>query len=465
MWKAYLNRRELLESLLTGAMTKFEHCDDIEGDANSSLDDDQLLAFWISNPSSGNELPVMLVTPDVKLVETLALFASTPQLPSPFSSFCRVISESEFIALSSREAAGRSDALDGLVGMALAEVTILSNGNLRVADIGPAACKRSLSFTFGRSLFCCTTHFLPLSVQGWYKVQQLVNPFGNIELMRSVGEASTAIFGVAAEVFFGLPPTTNLSSICYEIIEFGEPSEDLWASLKSPVRQPPSLKMLSGYAREERGSYLQAALVSMDNAKARPTDEEVAFCALLATRIAPGSFEHMNLLAGFSDKRVALWYGFFAALQRRSQALRGYGGIGLRVRRDLLKVVKLSDVPSSDIALNELLVISKQGVDVLTRRLGHSNEIVVELCPMLEASFRFSLKQEKAVEYSGGQDRQGRIPLSNDVAGEPLSVVVDKLDVARELLADISVVLKGLGHGESKSMRDSKGRNRPRGGS
>src|SRR6185312_12445688 len=102
MWKAYLNRRELLESLLTGAMTKFEHCDDIEGDANSSLDDDQLLAFWISNPSSGNELPVMLVTPDVKLVETLALFASTPQLPSPFSSFCRVISESEFIALASR---------------------------------------------------------------------------------------------------------------------------------------------------------------------------------------------------------------------------------------------------------------------------------------------------------------------------------------------------------------------------
>ncbi|GAB3789913.1 hypothetical protein GCM10028797_25950 [Dyella agri] len=270
------------------------------------------------------------------------------------------------------------------------------------------------------------------------------------------------MFGVAAEVFSGLPPTTVMSSVCYEILEFGEPSEDVWANLKSPVGESPSLKTLNAYAREERGSYLQAALASMEIARARPTDEEVAFCALLASRIAPGSFEHMNLLASFPDKRVALWYGFFAALQRRSQALRSYGGIGLRVRRDLLKAVKFSEIPSSDISLNELLVISRQGIDMMSKRLGHSNEIVVELCPTLEASFRFALKQEKAAEYSGGEDSQRRISFPNDVSDDPSSVVVDKLDTARQLLAEISIVLKGVGYSEEKGVRASKGRNTPK---
>jgi len=448
MWKAYLSRRQLLEQLLSDRIIDAAFDDGKKIRKEPSLDADQLIVFWRRDPSQEPELPNLIVAPDAKISEILALFGSTPQLPSPITAFCRVVSETDFREMSNFEAGFKERILDGFVGMAISEVVIVSNGNLRFNDVGPAACKRSLSYTFGKALLNCSAHFLPVAVDGWYKVQKLVNPQGNVDLMNQVGVGSTAIFNVACEVFYGLPPTTNLSEACYEILELGEPSDHVWSKLKSPTSTHPSLKILGESAREERGLYLQDALKGLANLKSGGSDEEVAFCALLATRIAPGSFEHMNMLASFPNRRVLLWYGFFAALQRRGSALKGNGGLGLRVRRDLFRVSSLSELPLADISLAELTVASRSGFDSLSKKLGHSNEIVVEICPLLEGSFRFGFKQDKVFETVETIQQQTKIPFSD--SDREMSLV-DKLDLVRKLLAEITAGVKNVQASSAKT--------------
>jgi hypothetical protein len=441
MWKARLDRRELLEKLLSDRVGSPVNEVDSMFSFDSPLDLNQVLVFWRNDPSKSAELPVLIVVHDSKLVELLAIFASTPQLPSPITSFCRVISQTDLHEMSKFEVGPKDGILDGFVGLALAEVVLMSNGNLRVGDVGPAACKRALSFTFGRALLSTTPHFLPRVVDGWFSVQRLVNPYGNLDLMNQIGSESTGIFNIACEVFYGMAPSSNLSAICYEVLEFGEPSDQVWSELRAPLHPVPSLKTLASLAREERGLYLQQALRVLSSSKSRASDEEAAFCALLATRIAPGSFEHMNMLATFQDKRVLLWYGFFAALQRGAVALRGHGGLGMRVRRDLYSGTALSSVPLADISLSELSVISKTGVDALSRRLGHSNEIIVELCPLLDTSFRFGTKSDKGVDQSEVSDKQASMAFTD--SSKSISFV-EKIDLVRSLLAEISVGMKSV---------------------
>ena len=134
------------------------------------------------------------------------------------------------------------------------------------------------------------------------------------------------------------------------------------------------------------------------------------------------------MLGQHPDVRLPLWYSFFAALQRQGSALRTNSGPGLRVLRDIRSAPSLDYAPSADISSEELRFAFHASLDQLSRKLGHANEILVELFPGLEASFRFGPRSERKEAY---QPAEIPIPIQE-------LTLTEKIDSACKLLEELS---------------------------
>lgn len=430
MWQAHVTKRDLLEHLLSGKSLPATECQ--KGfEIGEGLNSDGIMLFWKENPQSSEALPTIAVAQDDKVLDLLAALGASPQIPIPFTAFCRVLSETDFKSIAEASADVRKTAISGLAGVAIAESLVYSAGSMRIADVNPASCKRTLAFACGKGLIACPASSLSRMIDGWLETQSLVNHSSRLDTLQSSSISAIPIITLTARLYFGIPPEEPIEALCSEILEFGEPSEDIWQEIRSRSPSLPSLRTLASATREERGSFLQESLKLL---RGGPTNDfEVAIRAFMATRIAPGSFEHMSMLTGFPDQRLVLWYGFFAALQRRQVALRGYGGLGLRIMRDMLKKEVLDEPPTADIALNELRIQARSGIESLGRRLSHSNEIIVEIFPLLPASFRFNVRGERTTENFSEQPKQVEmLPPKHDIS------IQEKLLLVQQLLADIA---------------------------
>lgn len=192
--------------------------------------------------------------------------------------------------------------------------------------------------------------------------------------------------------------------------------------------------------REARGSYLQEALRYLE--KSSDDENRVAACAFIATRVAPGSLEHLELLSTQRLPGLGLWYVLFASIQSPQQVLAIQNGLGHRVLRDVSAVESLTSRPSADIAFSELKAIERLGPEALSRKLGHANEIEVELVPFVTTSFTYPTKLIRSRnELSGRQmslEAPGYTPPEPPKAG-----LQERLEQAMVLLNQISRELRG----------------------
>lgn len=444
MWHANVTRRQLLELFLAGEIPKPSEVHDfamaMEGE-QSSFD-----VFWIKKPAGGlGALPTLIVVDDRALQEAIAMLSSSSQVPSPLTAFCRFVPRSLVPSLKSSVGSVRPEIALALTGVSLAEAVIYSGGSIRLSDVSPAACKRTLAFVYGRALTQLPVDALPLVVSRWLDTQSIlgVSP----PIFERVSKALTPVLNLAARVFLGFPPDDVVSAVASEIIEFGEPSEEMWAEMSGERAHIPSLKFFAEATREERSSAFQDVLRSLYSKPAVQISEEaVAACALAGTRISPGTLDHLNLLVQYSDVRLPLWYAFFASLQRQGSALRANSGAGLRVMRDMSRQAALGEAPVADISSEELKFAFRANLEHLSRKLGHANEILVELFPGLEASFRFGSKGDRK-----------EAPPSEAPAPPREKTLVEKIDATRKLLDDLSRDLARFGE-QDKPAKTSKRR-------
>ncbi len=147
------------------------------------------------------------------------------------------------------------------------------------------------------------------------------------------------------------------------------------------------LDCFAAATREERGLYLQSALKLMPQSASVQRDERIAVCAFLATQVAPGSLEHLELLKINGTPGMVLWYALFAALQAPIDIVTGLPGVGQRVLRELAAPSDPVGRPTADIAFSELRVLERVGIETMARRFGHVGEVEVELVPCVTSSF------------------------------------------------------------------------------
>jgi hypothetical protein len=428
MWHAILARKELLECLFGVSKVSAREGEDRLLSVPFPRSDDEYLACWKHDPSRREELPFALVCGEKRVRDTLALLGAAPQLPTPLSAFCRVIPADLARSFDDPFDGVQGQAIDAMVGAAVAESAYYSSP-AKSTELSVAACKRTLAFSLARALRVCPPTYFDRVGNGWFEAQAILNPGTKFHRTQDVGSAMPRIMDVASRLYFGMGDDNPVSVLLRSIIETGEPSEHAWKPFSAELPAAPSMKTISDWSREERVSYFQS--VSRDALTGEHAGESrVIAAALVATRIAPGSFEHLAMVSAFPSPRVALWYGFFAALQRGGIALRTYSGLGYRVRRDVLAEGSLYSAPSCDISLDELQLISGADVKSLSKRFGQLGEVSVELAPMVECSFKLTTPQKEA--------GSSQTAVQSDLPLEGPRTVEDRIRQVQQLLSEIS---------------------------
>jgi len=434
MWLASTNRRELLDILLSGkGLSKISLQDNFHLDELSILDRDANVV-WMEEPKLGENLPSLIVIDDVERDSFFAQINSHAGGPSPITAYSRVISSREArLLFSQKKTAGQTAIINGLVGLSYCEAIVHAGGTLTASELNPAICKRTVAYAWAKALANDIPYELLITlVENWFEALRISSGSERVSAMTFAIESATPIFETVIALYFKNSASDPIVSLCEAIIDDDEISlHKSWDRLSTRLEKHISLSEISSLAREDRGAYLQFALRSLELSG---DWRDAALCAFLATRISPGTFEHLEFLMNEGGAKTAMWYSFLSALKKPRGELGFAGGLGSRVIRDIFLRESIKERPKADIALSELHVLARGGLESLAKRLGQVNSVEIEVVPLVTCSFRFHSKKSRQAELFDKGDANGAISNKQTLEDEPVKMQIESIIRALEKL-------------------------------
>lgn len=452
MWTASLSRREFLEVFASGTSDAvIERSRRLDLKAVLKEETGGVTVAWGQQPLNQMSFPNLAIVREGEISDLLAALNANPSAVSPFSAFCRLV---PFEAARAFLDAPRGDShlvtsvvIDAVAMLSLVEVQLHSEGIMKLRQASPAACRRTLSYVWARALSAGTPESqLPSLPDKWLEIYEVVNGGALGDLVPSVSKHALAVLRVAASVFHEKQSTSVVQKLTEGLVRSDRVELDrAWRDISAKVGIDVSLEGISKAPREERGSLLQKSL--QDHGLGVSKEDRDAARGFLATQVAPNSLDHIDILLTRSGPGAAFWYVFFATLQSPLALLSAFGGIGRRLSRDIHDVESFDMPPKADIGFEEIKVFSRFGMDELGRKIGHSNQIEVELLPLVTAAFRF------------GRTQSTKPTSSSDLSYNPVpEEVISNLQLISSIVNETMASLKSTPNLEktSKSRRNRK---------
>ncbi|WP_350616237.1 hypothetical protein [Pseudomonas sp. HY7a-MNA-CIBAN-0227] len=457
MWHLKFSKRDFVEFWLGSNKKIIKKAQRISY-AEPAMEEDVIHAYWREEPSIDYFFPSTIVATDSVLNFIFTAVNSSPSASAPVSAFSRIVLSSDAESYFSSSPMKLSDSsIAAIVSVSMAEATMHSEGRLGLRQLSSAACKRTLAYAWGKALTARTAaQNFDRVADRWFDTYGLINSQVPSDNLRHIVSAEIGALNAYAQISIGLPPTGEAANLAYTI---NRKDRDLlssyWSRLSGAFGFEISLDALSQSTREERGTYLQEALLLATSSHG---DEPLAaICAFIATQVAPGSLEHLELLKQSGNPEIVFWYALYAALQSPNEIMAALGGLGYKIYRDIACVEDQLSSPTSDISYEELKALERSGIESLAKKFGHVGVVEVELLPLVTSSFSYGLKQAKvsrneaASQASEENDRYGssRISYAHKL----------KLEQAIVMLSQLANELPSGGddmYGSSSSRRSTK---------
>jgi len=392
MWHIKFSKRDFLEFWLGGGRKIPSPTSRVQSTGSVEVDD-AIRAFWSEEPSVASPFPHCIVASEAQLASLLTAINASPATASPVSAFSRLISTKDFNEYSRSAPMDFSGQLNpAIVALAMAEAAWLSDGKVGLRQISFAACKRTLSYAFGRALSVQVSgEGLERLPARWLDVYLILNPTVSPHQMRETLTGLTSALSAFAAITWGLSPSNQATELAFAIHNGDRQAlRAFWTQFSSTFAPGVDLDALQASTRESRANYLQAALGVLSN---NGNEMAVAVCAFIATQIAPGSLEHLELLRQSGKPALVFWYALFAALQAPSDILSAQAGLGFKIYRGITTKEDLLSAPSADISYEEIKIFERTGIEGFIKNFGHQNEVVVELVPAISSSFSYGARQ------------------------------------------------------------------------
>ena len=424
VWYKDTTREELLDviELEDNPSIRAERADSL---ASINWRTGRITAFWRENPEVGSPVPLGIVVNRGDIRDFIAWAATYINL-RPFTAYCRII-DAERIAEYEDLQAGNTALENCLLGMVLAEaVAESSKGAANIAEITPNDCAATLSFALSRAaVLGFSGENLRWVEEDWHRARRLTNSrdqYPHLSYVRFLFETSTAL---VKENFPLVDRDQRIVSDCArDVLRSGTIQGYNWQTL---AEDTPALRNLNEFQhapREARVSLLRQFLLGTGHS---PGVKFTLAVGYLASAIAPGSFEHYQLVRGLEPKipGVLLAFGFWAGLYRKNSIAGFSGGLGRRVLRELERVGSLYSRPYCDIAIDELSVLLDAD-NKIGFRLGTPNAMEIELAPCINTVQGFATSQVEnapTVDQNLIREFDSRIAeltkLRNKLAGRP----------------------------------------------
>ncbi|MFN3657129.1 MAG: hypothetical protein ACK4UO_07730 [Pseudolabrys sp.] len=410
---AILDRKEFVEWLGGNSLLRSS-----AGIASSRLAPGHIMMVWESNsgPPSLRNLPLISV-PKSQMRDFFAFTSTYISTYAPFSAFFRVV-PSELLEqiLDATVAQHEIRIPEEFVGIAIAEAYVQTGGNISLDKLSIQA-----------GLATVSSSVIAAVSNGYVGQDRLETVLSNWALARDLLVYDQLKVSPDAVAPFWLPllnamaglsrPIDTRETDSYgraisfvrrQLTEGFSVESHAWRELTKDF--PEAVRALGderSLARERQVENIDfATTLLLDAPRAQPLLREVAAGFLIA-RLSGGSFEYLRLCDPFLDRmpRAALWFAFFAGLQRSSNVMFIADCLGRRLARQLFAWAGPFSSPVCDIGFYEL---EAQALD--KRQLGNfrkeqQNVTLVELLPGVTARYRMSRETGKATESRAGFDR------------------------------------------------------------
>jgi hypothetical protein len=365
------------------------------------LSDPNLYAVWDSEPGERPGVPQLLLVPPERQTDLFAWTQTYVPGLRPFTAFCRVLSAQEAVTFSSGvkkpDLALLSDACLGLI---YGETASFVEGRRSMESLSATAFKSTFSFAAARGLAIG----LPRSsLERFYEQWSFV---------RSVRNSGSEGFGSSTvkrvwDYVLALGPgeesrkeeVTGIVSTLREMRDIGKIQPDISRELSVPETVRSIFGDMVDNSRENRLIAFRriAEILSVE-----PRENLVSgfVCGLAASLISGGRFEHSGILLRYLNAfpDLLLWYGLCLGLSRQAD-LKTYGnGVGYRLLREILRRGSLLDVPTCDIAVKELDVLVRSGLNLGSFYRANSSLVEIEVAPCVNTVLGTLMQSETSAQ-------------------------------------------------------------------
>ncbi len=357
------------------------------------VSDIQLL--WRDDPRKGSKFPSVVIIDPFIQKQFFAWTATYLPYCRPLTTYCRVISRKNLNMIGDSL---RNDALGELeplcIGLILGETATYVAGISDFNRLSMASFEGTYSFIMTRSITQNVLLNTPEQISDlWYKARELTGQKLLSLKLDDLNDAWKIVAKISGHYSFNkwhsIQENETIANASREILEKGNISDASWYKLTRGLDINISHE-LSIYSREERVRRVERALRILSHENTIDKMLRSFIGGYLASRIAPGTFEHHELLIPYLLElpSLILWYGMCAGLPKDSK-LRNFGfGIGRKIIRDALQEDMMLNKPRCDIALEELEVLAGGENWVQYIQPKESGHLVVELLPCVNCTMR-----------------------------------------------------------------------------
>ena len=391
MWYQHGTRNELLgfvEPMPCNVVRAKSERDDAMPNAR-----DELVFLWKDDPSISCELPNVIVVANGRLQEFFAWTSTYLKACQPLSAVCRTVTPQEATAFSQSSPSSFSFSLQSVaLGLIIAETATYAD-TVDISRLPRVGFAGTLSFVLSRAL-SLPDSAVPLEELGhrWKLTRELTKQrevlldFGDVLDVWSIALAT--VLDQRKAMFSNMVTPTaqsrDIVAACEQIRSEGALSPNTWDKLtRGLIDKGFDPDELSG-PREDRVAHVEAILGNISRKRQKRNVLQGFVCGYIASRIAPGSIEHISLLKPFLAEipSLLLWYALCASLDPRCTIQNFGNGLGRRIIADITRCNGFFDRPTCDIAFAELET-AWRGDNA--KILGDASGIAVEISPCLDA--------------------------------------------------------------------------------
>jgi hypothetical protein len=408
MWNLSLTRKDFIDLWLGGSRKLLGLAS--EQFVGSEPDENLINLQWDLRPSAEYYFPDRVIASDEDLKHIFTAINSSPTAATPVSAYTRILNFKEYKSYFLKTPRAQISQLNitplelaPFIAMAIAESALLAEDRSSWKQVSLAGCVKTLSFTWGKVVksgsSISTIEELP---NRWFRTYLAVSNITTSESLRRTVTASAGALNTYLKLSQGLQPSGYPEALADALYKRDKKLINIvWIELTKRYGFDISLESLMLATREERASYLQQALKY--SLSPEGNESLSALCAFIATQVAPGSLEHLDLLRNSGNPEIVFWYAMYAALLSPDEILGTLGGIGYR----LYKLMAASDThnqqTAADVCYTELKVLERSGIDAFLKKTNSSRELQVELLPYVTAPFEYSSAQQLDLGYQRGR--------------------------------------------------------------
>jgi hypothetical protein len=366
----------------------------------------EFLFLWRDEPSNSPELPDAIVVREKEATDFLAWVATYLPAYSPFTGYCRVLSDEMFGRLIQLDRPQlEQSVVRAWAGASIGEAFESAESRTGIGDVGVRLCVNTCAYAAALSVSLGWRHSAERVAHQWILTRELARRQQLDLRIRT----QLQVIRVLERLGHGDEPPHDLSmddallwAACRSIQATGTLEEGTARALAVSVDLEPliGIEEIRG-PREERLAMVEN--IARRLAHGRRGDGTTAFLlGYLMTRVAAGSMEYASLLrplaVGFPG--TLAWYGVCAGLAADSTLLEQFHGLARRVARELRPDTADLLKPRADIVLEELLMLLQNSSGDTRVRGSNPGQLVVEIYPGVSTVLKWP-PQAEAIEPAG----------------------------------------------------------------